>query len=77
MLVFGDKIKDAADKYEPYIVARHLVDISQAFNKFYNENAVLTADEKTREARIALVFCVKTILKTGLELLGIEAVEEM
>jgi len=77
MMAYGDKIKDAADKYEPYILARHLVDFSQAFNRFYVENPVLTADAKTKNARLALVSCVKTLLKTGLGLLGIEAVEVM
>ena len=32
-------------KYEPSIVTRHLVDIAQAFNKFYHDEHILVDDE--------------------------------
>lgn len=74
---FPDKIKDAANKYEPSIVTRHIVDIAQAFNNFYNVNHVIVDDENVKDARLALVYCVKTILSTGLSLLGISSPEQM
>ncbi len=74
---FNDKVKDAADKYEPSIVSRYLVDLAQAFNKFYHDNVILADDENTRNARLAVVKSVSTVLKSGLALLGIEAPEQM
>lgn len=74
---YPDKIKDAAKKYEPYIITRHLVDISQAFNKFYHDNPILTSDEATKKARLAIVYAIKTVLQSGLAILGIEAPEQM
>jgi arginyl-tRNA synthetase len=37
----------------------------------------LTSEEQTKQARIALVIAVKTVLKKGLALLGIKAPEQM
>ena len=74
---FPEKIKDAAAKLEPSIVTRHLVAISQAFNKFYHDNPILNSEAEVRQARLAVVFAVKTVLKEGLALLGINAPEQM
>lgn len=74
---FGSKIKDAADKNEPYIVTRYLVDVTKAFNKFYNENKVNVEDETVRNTRALIVYCVMNVLKNGLTLLGIKAPVKM
>lgn len=74
---FPQKIQDAADKYEPFILSRNLVEICQAFNKFYNNNIVLTDNPAVKNARLTLVYCVKTVLACGLRLLGIKAPEQM
>lgn len=74
---FPQKIKEAANKYEPSILTRHIVDIAQAFNNFYNINHVIVSDENIKNARLALVYCVKTVLQLGLNLLGIQAPEKM
>ena len=74
---FPDKIKDAAAKLEPYLVTRHLVAISQVFNKFYHDNPILNSEPEVRQARLAVVVAVKTVLAEGLALLGIEAPEQM
>ena len=74
---FPKKLQEAADKLEPFIVTRQLVSLSQAFNKFYHDNVILTSEEQTKQARIALVIAVKTVLKKGLALLGIKAPEQM
>ncbi len=71
------KILEAATKYEPFVLTRHLVAIAQAFNKFYHENEILGSESDTKAARLALVYCVKVVLERGLMLLGIQAPEKM
>jgi arginyl-tRNA synthetase len=70
-------ILDAGDKYEPSIVTRHIVDIAQAFNKFYHEEHILSENEEERGAKLLLVRAAKQALLNGLSLLGIEAPERM
>lgn len=74
---FPQKIQDAAEKLEPSLLTRYIIDLAKAFNKFYHQCPILTAEEKIRDSRLKLVYIVKIILWRGLNLLGIQAPEKM
>lgn len=74
---FNDYIELAAERNEPSILARYLIDLSQKFSNFYNEHHILTDDKEEQDARLALTIAVGTVLKTGVELLGMEMPERM
>ena len=74
---FPQAIEEAADKYEPSVLTRHIIDIAQSFNKFYYEEHILVDDEAEKNAKVALVLAAKTTLKNGLGLLGVNAPEKM
>ncbi|MFJ7728721.1 arginine--tRNA ligase [Neobacillus sp. NPDC097160] len=76
LMEFAPSIKRACENFDPSQVAKYIVDLAQAFNKYYAEVKVLEENEE-REARLALVYSVTAVLKEGLRLLGIEAPEEM
>ena len=68
----------ALEKNEPYLVARHLVELAQAYNRFYYEVRILDEENAAQTAaRLTLTRAVKTVLSTGLGLLGIGAPERM
>lgn len=76
--MFGERIERAARKLEPSVVARYLLDLAQAFNRFYHECPILIAEDKAvRQARLMLCDSVRSVLKTGLNLIGIEAPDQM
>ncbi len=77
LAAFPDAVKDAADKYEPSIVARYAVDLSQKFNKFYFDCKILAAEENVRPQRLAITKACLTVLKSALGLLGIGVPEKM
>ncbi|MDW7670366.1 MAG: arginine--tRNA ligase [Bacillota bacterium] len=74
---YDDVIMDACYKNEPSILTRHIIDLAQAFNRFYHDHPVLTAEKEQRKARLMLVASVKQALEVGLTLLGIQAPEKM
>ncbi|MEJ8554048.1 arginine--tRNA ligase [Tepidibacter sp. Z1-5] len=74
---FPKAIQDVIKNNEPHIIARYVVDLAQAFNKFYHDNAIIVEDEKVRKARLALVLATKQTIKNALSLLGVEAPERM
>ena len=74
---FPNTIIDSMDKNEPFFITRHIVDLAKAFNKFYNSTSIIVDDETTRNSRLALTFATKTVIKTGLGLLGIDAPNKM
>ena len=72
-----DTIVQAADKNEPYLISRRVVDICGKFNKFYTESRIIGEAENIMLSRLALVAATKNAIRTGLYLLGIEAPEQM
>jgi arginyl-tRNA synthetase len=73
---FSDIINRSLEAYDPSLLAKYLIDISKAFNKYYATVRILDHLEK-RQSRLSIVFAVKTILNEGLRLLGMKAPEEM
>lgn len=74
---FKDAVKEAVERYEPFVVIRHVTEIAKAFNKFYNTHPILNADDDVRNARLQLTKAVGTVIKTGLGLVGIDTPENM
>ncbi len=74
---FPDVVREAADKYEPFMITRAVTDIAQAYNRFYYEHRILDDDLAGTAARVALTKATKNVIRTGLYLIGIEAPERM
>lgn len=70
-------IVEAGERYEPSILTRHIINIAQAFNRFYHSEHVLVDNEEEKIAKIAVIFAAKTAIRNGLALLGIQAPEKM
>lgn len=70
-------IENAAEKYEPYLISRNVIEICSAFNKFYFENRIMDENEGVRSARLAVTDAARKVIKLGLYLVGIEAPERM
>ena len=74
---FNEFVKLSADKNEPSIIARYLIDVAQNFSTFYNEHKIITEDKAVQDARLALTYAVGTVLKSGVTLLGMEMPNKM
>jgi arginyl-tRNA synthetase len=74
---FKEAVLVAHDKYEPFFVTRYIVGLAQEFNRFYQECPIIVDDLDVKEARLFLTKAVNTVLKKGMELLGMETPEKM
>jgi len=81
---FPQSVLDAARNYDPYFISTHLLRLAAAFNKVYQRkdaegriDKIVSDNKELSAARMALVKAVQTILKEGLNLLGLQAPEEM
>ena len=72
-----DVVADAAEKYEPSLLTRHVMDIAQAFSAFYHEEPILTDDEGPRMVKLAITAAAGQAIRNGLALLGVSAPERM
>ena len=70
-------IKDAAERYEPSVIARYSIDLAHAFNKFYHECQINVEDETIKYTRTNVVKIARYIIKDALSLLGIQCPEQM
>ena len=74
---FPESVMQAAEKNEPYLISRRVIDICGKFNKFYNESRIIGEEESVMKTRLALTEAARITIKTGLYLLGIEAPIQM
>jgi len=74
---FQETIIEATNKNEPSILARYLLDLSKAYSSFYNEYKIMSEIEEEKNARIYLTYITGSILKKGMNLLGIDMPNKM
>lgn len=74
---FNKSIVSAMRRNEPHIVTRFVLDLAQAFNKFYHDNPIIVEDVELRKARLALVAATRQTLENGLRILGMHSPERM
>lgn len=78
LIAFPDAVETAIDRMAPNVVALYLYELANAANRFYEEVRVLDdSSASRRKARLVLVKTTTNVLKRGLELLGIRAVEKV
>jgi arginyl-tRNA synthetase len=77
-------VESAADAHEPHRIAFYLYDVAAAFHGLWNKGKddaslrfLIADDSALTTARLALVQATATIIASGLEIMGVEPVEEM
>jgi arginyl-tRNA synthetase len=77
LMNYPETLKDAAKHKKPSSIAHYLIDLASAFNEYYHANPILQEKEDIRDARLALADSMRIVIKSGLELLGIDVLEQM
>ncbi|MEY4384899.1 MAG: hypothetical protein RLY20_182 [Verrucomicrobiota bacterium] len=77
LLNFGGVLEAVADDYRPNYLCNYLYEVAGAFAKFYEGCPVLKSEGETRASRLALCKLTGRVLKQGLDVLGIEVLEQM
>lgn len=73
-----ETVEDAYAEQAPHKICQFLYELSDAYNKFYHENKILTnEDVQVRESWIKLSRLAGEVLETAIDLLGLEAPERM
>lgn len=77
LTLFHSFLENVTQNYNPSDLVNYLFGLTKSFSFFYQEVPILKSEDKERNARLMLIYCVSLVLKRGLELLGIETIEEM
>jgi arginyl-tRNA synthetase len=77
LLNFGLTLEAVADEHRPNFLCNYLYELAGKFTVFYENCPVLKAEDAVRDSRLALCDLTARVLKQGLDVLGIEVVEQM
>ncbi len=73
---YPDKLEQAYQHLSPSVLAKYLIDVAQAFNKYYGQVRILEKDTDIK-GRLALVKAVTIVLSEGMQTLGMRVPEQM
>lgn len=74
---YPHRLSQAVERYEPSVLARYLLELAQAFNRFYHHVKVLDGSAAEQAFKLSLVRASADALRKGLTLLGLRALEEL
>jgi len=74
---FPEEIDIAAHSMAPHRIARYLLDLAALFHSFYNHHRVLNDNLALQEARLLLMHITRITLRNALNILGVNAPEQM
>lgn len=71
-------VKQAADEYNPSVLAIYAFNVAKTYNTFYTEHSVLNAEsEEKKQLRLQLCQLTANVIKHAMSLLGIKVPERM
>ncbi|MBY9004330.1 MAG: arginine--tRNA ligase [Candidatus Lokiarchaeota archaeon] len=74
---FPEIINSAENSYNIHIIPQYLLSLCQSFNSFYSSCQVISENKELEKARLLLIKSVQVVIKIGLDILGIETLEQM
>jgi len=74
---FPEVIRVAAVLFAPHTLAEYALDLARSFHAYYDKHRVLGDDVELSRARLSLLYAIKLVLKGALDILGMDAPEEM
>src|SRR5205823_6796415 len=77
LLNFGLVLEAVAAEYRPNFLCNYLYELAGYFTSFYENCPVLKSEPRQRASRLVLCDLTARVLKQGLEVLGIETLEQM
>ena len=75
--IYTEEIIASAKNYDPTKITKYVVELATLFHKFYNSCRVQGEDLSLTQARLALCFAVKTVIKNILVMFKINVPESM
>lgn len=75
---YPDKVSEAADSLSPALVANYCYELAKEFNQYYHDTSILHEPDATlRSMRLELISTIASVLRKGMNILGIELPDRM
>ncbi|MGH7739621.1 MAG: arginine--tRNA ligase, partial [bacterium] len=77
ILEYPQWVEESGRSYEPHRIVAYLQNLSAQFHLFYSKHRILDSAPALGNARLALAFAAKNVIRNALALLGVSAPEAM
>jgi arginyl-tRNA synthetase len=77
LIYFPEMLDSITRNYYIHLIPQYLLTLCQAFNSFYSSCQVLSDNKDLEKARLLLIRCVQIVIKVGLDILGIDTLNQM
>jgi len=77
LLRYPAVLEEVRETHLPHKLTNFLFELCQDFNKFYNVDPILKAEEAFRSFRLQLTACTADVLKSGAEILTLRVPDRM
>jgi len=74
---FPELLDSIKENYNLHLIPQYLLSLCQAFNSFYSSCQVLSENKDLEKTRLLLIRCVQIVIKIGLDILGIDILNQM
>jgi arginyl-tRNA synthetase len=74
---YKSMISYSAQTRAVYTICRYVQDLASEFHSFYNSNRVICEDKELMKSRLCLIYAIKIVLQSALDILGVNAPEKM
>jgi arginyl-tRNA synthetase len=74
---YPDYVESAARTQSPHLISSYMQELASTLHRYYTNCHVLSADAAVASARLMLLNCVASVVRSGLGLLGVSAPESM
>ncbi len=74
---YPETVEQAALQRAPHLLVHYLRDLANDFHTNYSAHQLLVEDPALRDARLTLSLAAQTVIRNGLEILGVSAPESM
>lgn len=75
---YPQKVSEAASALSPALIANYCYELAKEFNQYYHDTGILKEpDANLRAMRLALISALASVLRRGMNILGIELPERM
>lgn len=77
LVCYPEQVRTACLSREPQRITLYLTGLATAFHQFYHHHRVVGEKPKVMQARLVLVRAAKTVIRNGLDLIGVSAPQKM
>jgi arginyl-tRNA synthetase len=77
LCAYPEMVEVCATQRAPHMLVHFLRDLANDFHTYYSAQQFIVEDVEIRDARIALALATQTVIRNGLELLGVSAPDTM